>query len=166
MSSYTIQRNPGSFCGKSQGRFGKHGKCNFILLNLWFDAHVRYFPYLLNSLLLSQYWLPLLVETRKVEEYCEISRMKELSPSFAKSGGRLVYPIPGFCNQVCISCLKYQIQNLKTSVSILAEDNSRMVVHHNPLPDITHEDFVSLLGPLLAPENYPSTGLTDRKSVV
>jgi len=35
-----------------------------------------------------------------------------------------------------------------------------MVVHHNPLPDITHEDFVSLLGPLLAPENYPSTGLT------
>src|SRR5258705_5423409 len=86
--------------------------------------------------------------------------MKELSPSFAKSGGRLVYPIPGFCNQVCISCLKYQIQNLKSFVSILAEDNSRMVVHHNPLPDITHEDFVSLLGPLLAPENYPSTGLT------
>ncbi|KAF9533812.1 hypothetical protein CPB83DRAFT_844555 [Crepidotus variabilis] len=36
-----------------------------------------------------------------------------------------------------------------------AEDNSRMVVHHNPLPDITHEDFVSLLGPLLAPENFP-----------
>lgn len=35
-----------------------------------------------------------------------------------------------------------------------------MVVHHNPLPDITHEDFVSLLGPLLAPENYPSTGMT------
>jgi len=29
------------------------------------------------------------------------------------------------------------------------------VVNHNPLPDITHEDFVSLLGPLLAPENYP-----------
>jgi hypothetical protein len=28
-------------------------------------------------------------------------------------------------------------------------------VNHNPLPDITHEDFVSLLGPLLAPENYP-----------
>ena len=32
----------------------------------------------------------------------------------------------------------------------------RSVVNHNPLPDITHEDFVSLLGPLLAPENYPS----------
>lgn len=28
-------------------------------------------------------------------------------------------------------------------------------MNHNPLPDITHEDFVSLLGPLLAPENYP-----------
>ncbi|KAF8905095.1 hypothetical protein CPB84DRAFT_1676962 [Gymnopilus junonius] len=36
-------------------------------------------------------------------------------------------------------------------------DNTRTVVNHNPLPDITHEDFVSLLGPLLAPENYPQT---------
>ncbi|KAG6862546.1 hypothetical protein C0995_000094 [Termitomyces sp. Mi166 len=34
-------------------------------------------------------------------------------------------------------------------------DNTRTVVNHNPLPDITHEEFVSLLGPLLAPENYP-----------
>ena len=31
------------------------------------------------------------------------------------------------------------------------------MVNHNPLPDITHEDFVSLLGPLLAPENYPGS---------
>ncbi|KDR76249.1 hypothetical protein GALMADRAFT_247545 [Galerina marginata CBS 339.88] len=38
-----------------------------------------------------------------------------------------------------------------------AEDNTRTVVNHNPLPDITHEDFVSLLGPLLAPENFPQT---------
>ncbi|KAG6908683.1 hypothetical protein DXG01_003697 [Tephrocybe rancida] len=35
------------------------------------------------------------------------------------------------------------------------ESNTRTVVNHNPLPDITHEEFVSLLGPLLAPENYP-----------
>ncbi|KAF7336647.1 Ribokinase-like protein [Mycena venus] len=35
-----------------------------------------------------------------------------------------------------------------------ADTNSRTVVNHNPLPDITHEDFVSILGPLLAPENY------------
>jgi hypothetical protein len=34
------------------------------------------------------------------------------------------------------------------------------VVNHNPLPDITHEDFVSLLGPLLAPENYPQPAST------
>lgn len=27
-------------------------------------------------------------------------------------------------------------------------------MNHNPLPDITHEEFVSLLGPLVAPENY------------
>lgn len=35
-----------------------------------------------------------------------------------------------------------------------ADDDARTVVNHNPLPDITHEEFVSLLGPLLAPENY------------
>ncbi|KAG6842350.1 hypothetical protein C0991_010640 [Blastosporella zonata] len=35
------------------------------------------------------------------------------------------------------------------------DDNTRTVVNHNPLPDITHEEFVSILGPLLAPENYP-----------
>ena len=34
------------------------------------------------------------------------------------------------------------------------------MVNHNPLPDITHEDFVSLLGPLLAPENYPQPAST------
>ncbi|KAJ7126966.1 hypothetical protein C8R44DRAFT_780063 [Mycena epipterygia] len=35
-----------------------------------------------------------------------------------------------------------------------AENNTRTVINHNPLPDITHEEFVSMLGPLLAPENY------------
>jgi hypothetical protein len=29
------------------------------------------------------------------------------------------------------------------------------VILHNPLPDLTHEEFVSLLGPILIPENYP-----------
>ena len=41
-----------------------------------------------------------------------------------------------------------------TRIFFLADTNTRTVVNHNPLPDITHEDFVSLLGPLLAPENY------------
>lgn len=36
----------------------------------------------------------------------------------------------------------------------LAEDDARTVINHNPLPDITHEEFVSILGPVLAPENY------------
>lgn len=27
-------------------------------------------------------------------------------------------------------------------------------MQHNPLPDLTHEEFVSNLGPLLVPENY------------
>ncbi|KAJ7274370.1 Ribokinase-like protein [Mycena haematopus] len=35
-----------------------------------------------------------------------------------------------------------------------ADTNTRTVVNHNPLPDITHEEFVTMLGPLLAPENY------------
>lgn len=30
----------------------------------------------------------------------------------------------------------------------------RTVINHNPLPDVSHEDFIALLGPVLAPENY------------
>ncbi|KAG7089592.1 hypothetical protein E1B28_011259 [Marasmius oreades] len=37
-----------------------------------------------------------------------------------------------------------------------SENDTRTVINHNPLPDITHDEFISLLGPLLAPENYPS----------
>jgi len=40
----------------------------------------------------------------------------------------------------------------------MADDSgSQTIINHNPLPDITHEEFVSLLGPLLAPENFPTT---------
>lgn len=35
------------------------------------------------------------------------------------------------------------------------ESDTRTVINHNPLPDISHEEFVSLLGPILIPENYP-----------
>ncbi len=28
------------------------------------------------------------------------------------------------------------------------------MINNNPLPDITHEEFISLTGPLLVPENY------------
>ena len=28
------------------------------------------------------------------------------------------------------------------------------MINNNPLPDITHDEFVSLLGPILVPENY------------
>ncbi|KAI0822125.1 hypothetical protein BC628DRAFT_1327933 [Trametes gibbosa] len=34
------------------------------------------------------------------------------------------------------------------------DTGSRTVINNNPLPDITHEEFISLLGPLLVPENY------------
>ncbi|KAI0942387.1 hypothetical protein AcW1_003031 [Taiwanofungus camphoratus] len=38
---------------------------------------------------------------------------------------------------------------------LYADDtDSRTVINNNPLPDITHEEFIALLGPLLAPENY------------
>ncbi|KAI9439013.1 hypothetical protein H4582DRAFT_1813774 [Lactarius indigo] len=36
------------------------------------------------------------------------------------------------------------------------DTNSQSVINHNPLPDIPHEEFVSLMGPLLVPEHYPS----------
>ncbi|KAM5541620.1 hypothetical protein V8D89_004810 [Ganoderma adspersum] len=34
------------------------------------------------------------------------------------------------------------------------DTDSRTVINNNPLPDITHEEFISLVGPLLVPENY------------
>ncbi|PFH52996.1 hypothetical protein AMATHDRAFT_73810 [Amanita thiersii Skay4041] len=40
------------------------------------------------------------------------------------------------------------------------EGNTRTVINHNPLPDISHEEFVTLLGPILAPENYSQTSPT------
>ncbi|VDB87103.1 unnamed protein product [Peniophora sp. CBMAI 1063] len=35
------------------------------------------------------------------------------------------------------------------------DTDSQTVINHNPLPDITHEEFIAALGPVLAPENYP-----------
>jgi hypothetical protein len=40
----------------------------------------------------------------------------------------------------------------------------RAVINHNPLPDITHEEFISILGPALAPENYPTHSATGYSS--
>lgn len=34
------------------------------------------------------------------------------------------------------------------------DTDTRTVINHNPLPDVSHEDFIALLGPVLAPENY------------
>ncbi|KAH8110469.1 hypothetical protein DFH11DRAFT_768622 [Phellopilus nigrolimitatus] len=49
---------------------------------------------------------------------------------------------------------------------IESEDSgSRTVINHNPLPDITHEEFVSLLGPLLIPENYEFANTAGNASV-
>ncbi len=40
-------------------------------------------------------------------------------------------------------------------ITVRADDtDSRAVINNNPLPDITHEEFISLTGPLLVPENY------------
>ena len=34
------------------------------------------------------------------------------------------------------------------------DTDARTVINHNPLPDVSHDDFIALLGPVLAPENY------------
>jgi pfkB family carbohydrate kinase len=39
------------------------------------------------------------------------------------------------------------------------DTTNQSVINHNPLPDIPHEEFVSLLGPVLVPEHYPSPDL-------
>ncbi|KAF8484350.1 hypothetical protein JB92DRAFT_1574693 [Gautieria morchelliformis] len=35
-----------------------------------------------------------------------------------------------------------------------AGEGAKTVINHNPLPDMTHDEFVARLGPVLAPENY------------
>ncbi|KAI0698028.1 hypothetical protein BC835DRAFT_1336532 [Cytidiella melzeri] len=39
------------------------------------------------------------------------------------------------------------------------DTDTRTVINNNPLPDITHEEFIVLLGPILAPENYAYLGM-------
>ncbi|KAH7884752.1 hypothetical protein F5I97DRAFT_1497797 [Phlebopus sp. FC_14] len=43
------------------------------------------------------------------------------------------------------------------------DTGERTVINHNPLPEVSHEDFIALLGPILAPENY--VGLDQPKAV-
>ncbi|KAG9316957.1 hypothetical protein JVU11DRAFT_3041 [Chiua virens] len=35
-----------------------------------------------------------------------------------------------------------------------SDTDARTVINHNPVPEVSHEDFIALLGPVLAPENY------------
>jgi hypothetical protein len=45
---------------------------------------------------------------------------------------------------------------METHLRPSGDSNSQSVINHNPLPDIPHEEFDSLLGPLLVPEHYSS----------
>lgn len=55
----------------------------------------------------------------------------------------------------CIQVSPFRLVVRRVLIVFSVDNDVRTVVNHNPLPDITHEEFVSLLGPLLAPENYP-----------
>ncbi|KAI0357138.1 hypothetical protein OH77DRAFT_1422660 [Trametes cingulata] len=52
-------------------------------------------------------------------------------------------------------CKVWQDAGVPSAWVLHADDtDSRTIINNNPLPDITHEEFISLLGPLLVPENY------------
>ncbi|KAI0776967.1 hypothetical protein BD413DRAFT_524291 [Trametes elegans] len=52
-------------------------------------------------------------------------------------------------------CKVWKESGVPSAWVLHADDtDSRTVINNNPLPDITHEEFISLLGPLLVPENY------------
>ncbi|EKM51343.1 uncharacterized protein PHACADRAFT_263403 [Phanerochaete carnosa HHB-10118-sp] len=52
-------------------------------------------------------------------------------------------------------CKVWEQSGVPSAWVLHADDtDSRTVINNNPLPDITHEEFISLLGPLLVPENY------------
>jgi hypothetical protein len=52
--------------------------------------------------------------------------------------------------------LQYYTYPIKHTPTFLPADDptTRAIINHNPLPELTHEDFVSLLGPILVPEHY------------
>ena len=43
---------------------------------------------------------------------------------------------------------------LQTDSTSSDENPSRTIINHNPLPELSHEDFISILGPILVPEHY------------
>ncbi|KAF8577517.1 hypothetical protein K439DRAFT_1622064 [Ramaria rubella] len=45
-------------------------------------------------------------------------------------------------------------QGVPSAWVIEAADKTKTIINHNPLLDMTHDEFVSRLGPVLAPENY------------
>ncbi|KAH8105348.1 hypothetical protein BXZ70DRAFT_920564 [Cristinia sonorae] len=52
-------------------------------------------------------------------------------------------------------CKIWENSGVPSAWVLHADDtNTKTVINNNPLPDITHEEFVSLLGPVLVPENY------------
>ena len=79
-----------------------------------------------------------------ITQYCKIWRDAGVPSAWILHAGNSLF-------------ILFHIDSHPIDLLKLAEDNTRTVVNHNPLPDITHEDFVSLLGPLLAPENYPQS---------
>lgn len=50
--------------------------------------------------------------------------------------------------------LQLESTNRHLDKTNIDETDTQTIINHNPLPDITHEEFVSLLGPILIPENY------------
>ncbi|GJE94107.1 hypothetical protein PsYK624_102750 [Phanerochaete sordida] len=52
-------------------------------------------------------------------------------------------------------CKVWEQSGVPSAWVLHADDtDSRTVINNNPLPDITHDEFISLLGPVLVPENY------------
>ena len=82
------------------------------------------------------------------------------------TGHSAVYRRPGFCRgpprlilqlaRTFQVLLRFRTYPIKQAPTLLPADDptTRAVINHNPLPELAHEDFVSLLGPILVPEHY------------
>jgi hypothetical protein len=96
-------------------------------------------------------------------------KLKASARGIAKSGKVPVFQLLGFSMLVSVPLPSILLDihvrrdgrilvrsERETDFCPSGDSNSQSVINHNPLPDIPHEEFVSLLGPLLAPEHYPS----------
>lgn len=74
---------------------------------------------------------------------------------FPQGPPRIIHMPQPACTLIRV-LLQSRIYPIRQAPTLFPVDapTTRAVINHNPLPELAHEDFVALLGPILVPEHY------------